>query len=82
MKGWRTAYSNRDAARRGFIDAVKTKDSSGFRKGKRMNEVVRGLRQLEFELNGGWTAVATTLLIKAIGYIAIGALVHLGWSLV
>jgi hypothetical protein len=49
---------------------------------REMRNLGRGVRQLQWEANGGWAGLVVDLIIFAAKWAAIGALVHTGWKLV
>lgn len=40
------------------------------------------LEKVMFEANGGWPALMGLLIAKGVGYVLLGLLIHIGWSLV
>jgi hypothetical protein len=45
-------------------------------------EVLRILSTTQYELSGGWKAVALSRAVRALEYVSMGALLHIGWSLI
>lgn len=41
---------------------------------------LRAWNDLAFELNGGWSAVASTVALFCVKWVAIGFLLRLGWG--